>query len=253
MKISWLLLTFNRAKIVCEAIPHCIKNAGLQADEMIWVDNGSSVEDVFDIENMLSKKFHGPVTKVMIPKNLGVAKGYNTAMALARGTHMVITGCDMLMPDNWLKDMANAIQKVPNTGIVTIYTNSIDNLPERKRGEKETINGINIQKAMPIGRRMLSAELQRKIGYFHEGFGFYGWDDVAWGHTAERVCDDNKLLYYNLYDRLAVHLGTEGNLGYDNKDQRAYWEWKKKEVEAPEKLALMNELKANGYPSFTPY
>lgn len=260
MSISWVLLTYNRANSVTKAIPHCMKNAGMQWDEMIWVDNGSSSQDVSDID--LAIKFNNwdgwqqgpmPVKRVMFPKNLGVAKGYNIGMALASCEYIVITGCDMLMPDNWLKNMYDSLQKIENAGIATIYAAPIESTPERIRGEPREEAGFKIQPSMPIGRRMLKRSLQREIGYFNEGFGMYGWDDVAWGHTAERICKEKGLLSYNLIDQTAEHLGTEGNVGYDHKDEHAYWLWKKEEVEATYKRELMDKLLKQNWPTFNPF
>ncbi len=253
MKISWLILTYNRAETVKKAIRHCMANSGRQWEEIIWVDNGSSLGERDEIDNMFYSVPQESITKCMIGKNLGVAKGYNTAMALARGTHIVITGCDMMMPNNWLAQMATSFQEIPNTGIVTIYASPMLVVPERIRGDVEVISGIKIQPAMPIGRRMLSVELQREIGYFHEGFGLYGWDDVAWGHRAENVCTKKGLRFYNLPDMIAEHLGTEGNVGFDHKDEHEYWKWKQAQVKDPAKMDLLEKLRKEGWPGFHPY
>ena len=252
MKISWLLLTYNRANAVCKAIPYCAKNAGHSYDEVIWVDNGSEKGEYLRIAHMLAGLFPN-ITHVLYSKNTGVAKGYNTCMANAQGTHMVITGCDMMMPDNWLKKMVEAYNGLPKAGVVTIYASEISKVKERIRGEPFMWSSQVFQEAMPIGRRFLSKELQRKIGYFHEGFGMYGWDDVAWGHTAERVLGELGLKSYNLNDHVAEHLGTEGNVGYDYKDEHEYWRWKRKEVEDPAKQELLTKLRTANWPSFNPY
>lgn len=253
VKISWVILTYNRANSVLEAIPHCIENAGCDWNEIIWVDNGSEPMERERIEKMLSMVPAGMVTKCLIPKNLGVAKGYNTAMALCRGTHLVITGCDMLMPKDWLRLMRDTLVEVPNAGISTIYAAPIESTPERIRGPEWNYNGFYLREAMPIGRRLLSVELQREIGYFPESFGMYGWDDVAWGNRAEVVLRNRQLKCYNLYKCIAEHLGTEGNVGYDHKDEHEYWRWKKKEVDDPRKHQLLQDLQKQGWPRFSPY
>lgn len=254
MKVSWLILTYNRSNSVLKAIPHCMANAGYPWDEIIWVDNGSEYSEYRAMESFFDNKCDPAViTKVSIPKNLGVAKGYNTCMALARGTHMVITGCDMLMPDLWMAKMANCFERIDNTGIVTIYASPLSVVPERIRGPERVENGIRIRPAMPIGRRMLPVALQRKIGYFHEGFGMYGWDDVAWGNRAEIVCAQQGLSFYSLPELVAEHLGTEGNIGYDHKDEHEYWKWKKEQVADPAKQALLSKLRKEGWPGFNPY
>lgn len=248
MKISWLILTYNRLPSVQRAIPHCMKNAGRLWDEMVWCDNGSTD----GVREWMMKEV-GPKTSILFSENRGVAKGYNACLGNARGTHLVITGCDMLMPDNWLARMAECFEKIPDTGIVTIYASPIKTTPERIRGEPETINGILTQPAMPIGRRMLPRSLIKDIGYFHEGFGLYGYDDLPWGYRAERVCKEKGLRFYNLPNLVAEHLGTEGAVGFDHRDEHAYWKWKRKEVEAPWKQDLLRKLEKEGWPRFSEF
>lgn len=255
MKISWVILTYNRANLVTRAIPHCMRNAGYPIDNIVWVDNGSAMNERNRIRDMFMIETKIPVTSVYLPKNLGVAKGYNTCMAMARGTHLVITGCDMLMPDNWLRDMVDVMETQPECGVSMIYAAPIQQTPERIRASSlpysEDVG--RIQEAMPIGRRLISIPLQREIGYFHEGFGMYGWDDVVWGNAAERVLKSKKLKAYCLIHRIAEHLGTEGNVGYDHKDEHEYWRWKKAEVNDPKKAELMAELSKQNWPRFSPY
>lgn len=251
MKISWVILTYNRSSHVLKAIPHCMLNAGYPWEEIIWVDNGSAKGEYYEFDRFFGQ--HEKVTRVSIPKNLGVAKGYNTGMALARGTHIVITGCDMLMPAGWLHNMVRSFDLIPRQAIATIYASPMSVVPERVRGNQEQFGDLRVQQAMPIGRRLMPTDLQRKIGYFHEGFGLYGWDDVAWGHRAEVVLKQLGLKSYCLIDHIAEHLGTEGTVGFDHKDEHEYWKWKRQEVEDPKKQDLMNKLKSQGWPGFNPY
>ena len=253
MSVSWLLLTYNRADTVRKAFAHCARNAGRDYGELVWVDNGSAASERDAIARCLDEHARAPVTKIHFPENRGVAKGYNACLGNARGTHVVITGCDMLMPDGWLQSMARCFDTIARTGIVTIYAAPIGETPERIRGPLETVNGIELQPAMPIGRRMLSRELLSRIGYFNEGFGMYGWDDVAWGHRAEKICREENLRFYNLPDLIAQHLGTEGNAAYDSKDAQAYWRWKKSQVDDPAKQQLLKALEARGWPRFSPF
>lgn len=252
MKISWLMLTYNRHNSVQKALRHNIENAGAEWHEMVWVDNGSSKEDRWRIKREIQNFGQQPVT-VYCPTNRGVATGYNIAMAMASGTHMVITGCDMLMPKDWLKKMSSMFEVVPNMGIVTVYAAPIADTPERIRGEVETIGGLRVRRCLPIGRRMLSVKLQREIGYLHEGFNPYGWEDVAWAYRAEKICKEQGAPCYNLIDDLAEHLGTEGNVGYDHKDEHEYWRWKKEQVNDPKKKQLMDDLSRAGWPKYNPY
>lgn len=255
MKVSWLLLTYNRSNSVLRALPHCAAKAGAPWEEVVWVDNGSAYDERAAIEASVLTHLGANTSRVFLPQNQGVAKGYNTAHVLARGSHLVITGCDMLMPQDWLLAMRRCFELIPKLGVVSIYAGAIANHPERIRGKayRDTNTGYNVQPAMPIGRRMFSRAVLERAGYLHEGFGMYGWEDVAWGHTAERACKELGLLSLNLIDFTAEHLGTEGNVGYDHKDEHEYWRWKKEQVNDPAKRELMNQLTNSNWPRFSPY
>lgn len=247
MKISWIVLTYNRVKTVRKAITHNVERSGRKWDELIWCDNAST-DGVRDFMRELS-----PDVSILNKENLGVAKGYNRAMALATGTHIVITGCDVIMPQNWLAKFAEGFEKISNLGVMSMYSERIEVTPERIRGDAFELHGMKLRPAMPIGRRMFRRDLLQTAGYFHEGFGLYGWEDVAWGHTAEKACRILDLVCYNLGDEICQHLGTEGNVGYDHKDEHEYWRWKKEQVNDPEKTELMKKLSSENWPGFFPY
>lgn len=254
MKVSWLILTYNRAEKVQKAVSHNIENCGEQWDELVWVDNGSS-DDVRDV--MAGFK---PDTSVLHKTNLGVGPGYNRAMLLATGEYMVITGCDMLMPKDWLKTFKTYMKAIPQTGIACMYHAQLSWVPERKRKMKaggdwnrETINGLEIVHAMPIERRMFSRKLLGKIGYLREDFGLYGWEDCEWGHRAERVCDELGLLYYMIPGNHPEHLGTEAIKSYDGKDESEYHAFKQRESADPRKQDVMRQCREKNWPYYTPY
>lgn len=254
MKVSWLLLTYNRAEKVQRAVTHNMRTAGRKWDELIWVDNGSS-DGVRSVMSALK-----PDVSVLHDRNLGVAPGYNRAMVLATGTHLVITGCDMLMPEGWLDTFCRYFEAIPETGVASIYSGPLSDLPERARKgkgrgdwQREERNGLPFIHAMPIGRRMFRRELLRDAGYLREDFGLYGWEDCEWGRRVERVCDEQGLLYYVIPDQIAEHLGTEGIHGYDGKDEREYHAFKQRESNDPAKQAVLRRCETENYPYWSPY
>lgn len=265
--VSWVILTYNRADKVERAITHCMRNAGEKWDELVWCDNGSA-DGVRDF--MMSLE---PDTAVLNKANRGVASGYNRAMAMATCDYVVITGCDMLMPPNWLKTFKDYIRRVPRTGIACMYSGPLGWVPERARDPKDlpadsftveyngrvqkwyqsSVNGLPFVHAMPIGRRILSRKLLGQIGYFPECFGLYGHDDVAWAHRAEKICDMQGLHYYVIPDQIPEHLGTEGVAKPDGKDESQYHAFKMAEAADPEKARTMSRLQAEGWPYFNPF
>lgn len=248
MKISLVVLTYNRAETVERAMKHNFEKAGRKIDEFVWVDNGShdGVRDVM--------KAFDPDVSILHKENLGVAHGYNRGYALATGDYVVITGCDMLMPDNWLATMVEYIEKIPNTGVACMYSQPIHKVPERIRGLETTIAGLRVQPALPFGRRILRRDLLiGKIGYLREDFGLYGWEDVEWGERALRVCEKEGLLCYAIPEQIAEHLGTEGVRMHDGKDPADYHAFKQNEVRDPHKQEIMGKARGAGYPYFNSF
>ncbi len=247
--ISLIMLTFNRENTVRESLRHNKAHAGADWTEVIHCDNGS--ED--SVREVVEEELH-PDVRIYNRENLGVAKGYNRAMAMATKEWVLITGCDRKLPENWLKTLLEHITVIPNTGVISIYAHPMDKCPERARGIEEVINGKLIQKAMPMGARIMRRELLKDAGYMHEGFGLYGWEDVVWGHSVENVCYRKGLESYIIPGLYSQHLGDTGisetHTGYDPHD---YWKFKQKEVKEAYKQELMKSLCAQGYPPYRPY
>lgn len=248
--VSWLLLTFNRGQTVRKSVTHNFDNAGCAPDELIWVDNGST--DIITREFMLSLD---PEVSILNNENLGVAKGYNRGMALATMDYIVITGSDMLMPDNWLSTFKDYVTKIPNTGVACIYSHHWTSKKERIREPygRQVYNGLEYVPAMPIERRIFKRSLLADFGYFPESFGLYSYDDLAWAYRAEKVCQEKGLLHYVIPDLVAEHMGTEGVAKYDGKDDVEYHLMKKREAADPAKKAELQRLKGLGWPKFTPF
>ncbi len=250
-KCSWIILTFNRAEIVREAIGHCLDNSGAPEaiTQLVWVDNGST-DGVRDVMRGFE-----PDVSVLYSENKGVARGYNTGMGLATEEFVVVTGCDFRMPDNWLKTMLDYVTQIPETGMACIYSQHWTYKHERLRKQYGVDNSyaLPIVHAMPIERHIYRRELLSAFGYYPETFGMYGFDDVARAYRIEKVCDELGLLYYVIPDLVAEHLGTEGLNAADGKDDLAYHAMKRKEATDPAKRAELARLKELGWPKFSPF
>lgn len=247
MKLSLVVLTFNRGETVREVMGHNLKNAGRKIDELIWVDNGSH-----DCVGEVMWKLEPDVT-VINRENLGVAKGYNRGIVLATGTHIIITGCDRFMPDGWASTFQKYFESIPQTGLISCYSQPIEKVPERIRHNIELVNGLPIQKAMPMEAKCFPREIIRDAGHLREDFGLYGWEDVEWSHRVERVCAEKGLITYTIPDFISKHQGTEGVSPYDGVDNRDYHEFKRRESNDPHKAEMMNRCRMEGWKYYSPY
>jgi GT2 family glycosyltransferase len=242
--ISLVVLTYNRARTVERAMTHNLAKAGHPIDELIWVDNGSR-----DGVREVMQQFKPDVT-VLHKTNLGVAKGYNHGFVLATHNWIALTGCDMLMPENWLFKMVHYTNVIPETDVVCMYSGPFSWMTERLRGPMQERGGLQYQPAMPLGRRLMRREVLKKAGYFREDFGLYGWEDVEW---ADR-CLHRGLFCYVIPGEIAEHLSTEGVAMEEGHDPKEYFDFKKREaLLTPEKRAVMDKCRAGGFPFYSPY
>ena len=151
------------------------------------------------------------------------------------------------MPKDWLKTIVDHYEAIPNTGIISIYSMAIEKLPERLRDKPEgkVINGKHIIGAMPMGAKFLSRDLKRKVGYYKEDLGLYGWEDVLWAERAEKVTKEMGLVNYIIKDFYADHLG--------HTDAADYVAFKKKEALDQKKHDVCNQYRQAGHPYYTPF
>ncbi len=252
MKISWVILTHNREDVVKKCFRHNYLNCGINHRnlEIITVDNGSF--PYFGDKN--PPQLFAEIS-ILNRENLGVAKGYNRGLAMATGDYIVITGCDRIMPEGWLKTWLEYMEKIPHTGIISCYSKTNDKVPERIHGNRTIMIGsaVSYTRAIPMEARILSRDLFRKIGYFHEGLGLYAWEDILWSERAEKVTKELGLINYIIPGMVAEHLGDEGCDEYTGIDPKSYHDFKRKESQDPAKQKVCEEYRAAGHPYINPY
>lgn len=250
-KVTWVVLFFNREALLRQAMAHNIEKAGFSDYELVMVDNGST-DGATEYARSLK-----PDTLVINKENMGVSHGYNRAMVMARGEFIVITGMDMLMPDNWMTCFLEHFEKIPNTGVASMYTCPLSGVPERARGGKpgewifEEVNGLRIAKGMPFGRRMFRTSMLKHFGYFQH-FGLYGYEDIAWAGTVEKYCAEHGLRCYAIPDKVCEHIQNT-RLDLQGPEREDYVKFKKAEVADPYKLNRLKELGDQGWPAARPF
>ncbi len=254
--VSLVILTYNRQLSVYTSLTANLASAGYPIYELIHVDNGSALGFV----EAFADRFK-PDIQICHKKNQGVSKGYNRGMLLATGNHIMITGCDRVMPDNWLAKMVDAANAIPETGVISCY--STPNEATRKGTMasrycvKETRNGVNITRAMPFEARFHSRTLLHAVGLFREDFGLYGFEDCEWAGRVQRYTEREAMINYVLTDMpLAEHL-EDNDFGPTDVESEAYREFKKRENDNPDTLIRMDMAQAldhyyNPYARFEP-
>lgn len=242
--VSLVILTWNRKASVERSLSANLNNAGYPVREIIHVDNGS--EDGY---TDWFKKTFKPKVQVCHDTNLGVATGYNRGLVLATSSHIVITGCDRVMPDNWLHTFADAIKSVPNTGVISCYTAPHT---ERYRGEEVQIGGYHIRRSIPVEARIHSRSFLHLTGYWREDFGIYGYEDSEWSDRAEARARENGLINYIIPSMgYAKHLSDQD---FHLKPEGKIYSQYKNEIHAdPRRKALWLRCHGRNSPYYNPY
>lgn len=107
-----------------------------------------------------------PFELVTIDK-LGVSAAINEGIQQA--TDSVVTMAnDILMPNNWLRDMVDYAQKIPNSGMVGIHT---------VEGLGNYNHELGIWETCPFGNVLITKQAIDKVGYFNLDLDPYSVND----------------------------------------------------------------------------
>jgi len=246
--VSLVILTWNRMPSVAKSVASNLKTAEYPIHEIVHVDNGSE-EGYCD----WFKKTFNPAVQVRHAENKGVAVGYNRGLALASGDYVVITGCDRIMPQGWLKTWMEHYEAIPNTGtICCLSTVLTKDVAAPFKGSPLKVNGKEIIVQYPMEARICSKEFLFGAGFFREDFGLYGYEDAEWANRADRYAKEKGLINYMIPAlQRADYLTCEDfEIQVDGKD---YWQHKQDLHKDPRRKELFVWCRNNGNPYYNPY
>lgn len=99
----------------------------------------------------------------------GVSAAINEGIAQASDSVVTMSN-DILMPNNWLKDLVNASEVIPGSGMIGFHT--VEGLPAASE-----VNGLKIWETCPFGNVLITKEAIEKIGYFNLDLDPYSVND----------------------------------------------------------------------------
>lgn len=114
MIIPVLLVTYNRLEYSKKALHSILENPGMPVEVMIW-DNASDQDTQEWLDNIQDfVKTHNLIISVVrSPKNVGLAPAMNYFFKkYASQPYVVKVDNDTVLPDNWLKDLMAAMNKI---------------------------------------------------------------------------------------------------------------------------------------------
>ena len=241
MKISAIVVSFQRA----EAITHFHENrrrAGVEYDELIWVDNGSTDGMAAVCRSTSADVF------VLNKHNIGCAQGFNRGFAMATGDWLINPGINCIGPQGWLK----AMKEVAATGevdAVCMYSSDPLTIPERIMGPAKVIGGHRVAPSMAFETCLFKKELLERIGWYREDLGLYGWYDVEWGDR----CRFHKVNSVALLDLQKTRAELGPMTIRVNGEEVDYRAWRDAEIADTQKHAVLQVVADQKWPNYKPY
>lgn len=149
---SVIILGFHRTPELVEMAKDCLGSVINSVDrkdtEIIYVDNGST--EKWEWEKHVD-------TYVRLDQNMGISRGWNTGLKLARANYKVILGDDVIVSKGFLEGLKEAID-MPNAGVSNVY---VEHLPQGK-------GIVEDYKWFSGACFMLTQNTLDKVGYFNE-------------------------------------------------------------------------------------
>lgn len=217
MKIAVLMLSYERYDTLVKTLTNNVAKAGCEFDLFV-LEQGSSDPRVE--KYLLSLPAHTGNLKFKYiyttPHNVGIAAGFNNLMGNAPHYDFYqFIANDIMEPDNWLIDKVQAIQTIPNSGMVSVPVGEHALAPVKMADQWVYPGDV-------IGQYMISREVWDKVGAFREEWGQYSPVDLDYN----RRCVKAGFVNYYLSGKVAEHLeqGDRELYGY-NKDAEIARTW----------------------------
>jgi GT2 family glycosyltransferase len=211
--VSILTVTYNRSALARECLGPSLERAGWPY-ELLSVDNGST-DDVATYIQTLDPVYHS-----FNGENLGYAKALNEMLAQTQAEYVCVVDPDLTLSHGWLHRLVTTHQMIENAGLSSIYC--VQDLPQAQE-----VSGVVIYpKAEVYGVKFLSRRVIERIGYFYEGLGRYGNEDLDYNYR----CTLAGLQNYYVSGVLCDHTGD------DSYDQSEYRQFKWHELRKADEL-----------------
>ncbi len=225
IKVSILILNIDRYWMGRYVLENNFANCGIPLNqiELLVLDNGSTDKRAIEYLSGISDVF------IQKDENIGVSKGYNELFRIAKGEYICLPANDILMGQDWLKDLIYYQNKIKNSGLCGIYCEGdkgrIINVSGKAIWQREnnTLDGVTL-----FHRKMFEI-----VGGFDESYGRYGYEDNDY---AARIGYSGYINYY-------IPFQYSTHFGYDFNRNTEYRINKNKEAEISRKI-FYEKLKA---------
>lgn len=184
-KISYLIVTWNNADIICECIDSLFAHSKWD-NEVIVVDNDSAD----DTARVIRERYADQVKVIEAGANLGFAKANNLALQHATGDYIFYTNPDIVFIEDVVTPMKEVLDSRPEIGVVSPqllyrdmrYQVSTCNFPS---AGKVFWDDMQMYRLLPEHLRAKYAQAQYRKG---------GDRFVDWTYGAAQLCRKEDVL-----------------------------------------------------------
>jgi GT2 family glycosyltransferase len=113
-KLSIIIANLDRADLTRSCMKAVMESTEHGSYEIIVVDNGSSIEQVEQLQTMLSSHF----TLVRLNRNAGFGEANNIGVERADGEYIVFLNNDVKVTSGWASSMLEVFSRSPRVGAV---------------------------------------------------------------------------------------------------------------------------------------
>ena len=236
-KLSILLACVgNREELTLKVLKQTIEKSGLSPMdiELLIYDNGMSYELKYKLFEFYYYRCLFDIKVYGNGENIGSPQAMNELIKKATGEYICKIDDDVIMEDYWASTAINAIEKIPNSGLVGFRC--VQDL-----GEEVNIHGIKINVPKKVFTNwVFHRSVFEKVGYFCTLTKYGIWDSDY--NYRTKVAG-----YLNYYIGKSEHLGHD--LGVElTPELKAYREYKTKQLmEAGKLYGKLEDRYKNGY------
>lgn len=160
MDVSIILINYNTFDLTKNAIESILTETKDVAYEIILVDNQSPDGSGERLRDLFGDK----IIYIQAGGNLGTAKAFNLAYASASGTYLLWLNSDVLLKENFVKELFDFMEKTPDCGICGGNIFDADGEPAHSF-EKNAVTLKSIRHFMSLTRYFFEKLSRRRIDY----------------------------------------------------------------------------------------
>lgn len=232
-KVSLLLLLHDRYVMTVYCLENLLSKIGDNDYELLILDNGSKDDRAYKFacrikaeeqERMLKNADKlspeakelllasiDQYTKIKVfrnEENKGIAAGYNKLIKEAKGEYICFVPNDILVSDNWLKDLMFYNSQIDKSGFTSIHCEGDKGSFGPLLNHEDTFTGVwKCKNNITSGITLINREALGFVGSFDESLGLYG-------REREQMAIRLGLAgYHNYYvpGQYSIHIGRETN------------------------------------------